>query len=155
MPSLNLRKAATAAETDEVLLSLLTIYVDKEPVLHLCDNTESIISKGIDFTPCAYKVKLPDQTDERSTCRLQIDNVDPAISKAIKENAVKHEITVDVSVILASTPDVYEQGPLSFILRNITINAGAITGELYDFYIHDRNLTGIKYTPESFPGMFY
>ena len=155
MPSLNFRKAATAAETDEVLLSLLSIYVDKEPVLHLCDNTESIISRGIDFTPCAYKVKLPDQTDELSTCRLQIDNVDPSISKAIKENAINHEITVDVAVILASTPDVYEQGPLNFILRNISINAGAITGELYDFYIHDRNLTGIKYTPESFPGMFY
>lgn len=155
MPSLNFRKAATAAETDEVLLSLLTIYVDKKPVLHLCDNTESIISRGVTFMPCAYKIKLPDQTDGPSTCRLQIDNVDPAISKAIKENAVKHEITVDISIILGSTPDAYEQGPLNFILRNISITAGAITGELYDFYIHDRNLTGIKYTPESFPGMFF
>lgn len=155
MPSLNLKKAATAAETDEVLLSLMTIYADKKPAIYLCDNTEPIFSKGIEFVPCAYKVKLPDQTKEHSTCRLQIDNVDPAISKVIKENAIRHEITVDIAIILASTPDVYEQGPLNFILRNISIDAGSITGELYDFYIHDRNLTGIKYTPESFPGLFF
>lgn len=155
MPSLNFRKAASAAETDEVLLSLLTIYVDREPVIYLCDNTESIYSRGIEFIPCAYKIKLPDQTKEQPICRLQIDNVDPSISKTIKKNAVKHEITVDIAIILASTPDVYEQGPLNFILRNISITAGAITGELYDFYIHDRNFTAIKYTPESFPGMFF
>lgn len=155
MPSLNFKKAATAAETAEVLLSLLTIYVDKEPVINICNNTESITSRGVEFIPCAYKIKLPDQTNEQSSCRLQIDNTDPSISKVIKENAVKHEITVDVAIVFASTPDVYEQGPLNFILRNISINAGAITGELYDFYIHDRNLTGIKYTPESFPGLFF
>lgn len=155
MPSQNFKRAATAPETEEVLLTLLTIYVDKLPLIHLCDNTESIISNGEEFMPCAFKALLPDQSAEQSSCRLQIDSTDPSIYKAIKEAAVKYEITVDVAVILASTPNVYEEGPLNFVLRNISTNAGIITGELYDFYIHDRNLTGLKYTPESFPGMFF
>ena len=155
MPSENFKRAATAPETNEVLLTLLTVYVDKSPVLYFCDNTLSIRSHGNDFEPCGFKVDLPDQSDGPTSCRLQIDSTDPAVYRIIKEAAVKNEITVDLAVILASSPDVYEQGPFNFILRNITTNAGLITGELYDFYIHDRNLTAHKYTPEDFPGLFF
>lgn len=155
MPSINFKKAATAPETDEVLLTLLTVYVNKEPILHLCDNTVSIKSNGIDYEPCGFMVNLPDQSEEQNSCRLQIDSVDPAIYRIIKDAAVKYEITIALAIILASSPDVYEEGPYKFILRNIATNAGVITGELYDFYIHDRNLTGHKYTPEDFPGLFF
>lgn len=155
MPSTQLKKAATAPETDEVLLTLLTIYVDDKPVLYLCDNTESIESHGHEFIPWSFKVVLPDQTTEGSkTCKLQIDNTTLETYKVIK-SAINKKITVDVAIILASTPDVYEEGPYNFILRNVKANVSAITGELYDFYIHDRKFTGLKYTPEDFPGLFF
>lgn len=155
MPSRNLIKAATASETSEVLLTLLTIYVDGNPILYLCDNTEKITSNGHEFIPWSYKVVLPDQTsDGNKTCKLQIDNTDLETYKVIK-SAVNKKITVDVAVILASSPDVYEQGPYNFVLRNISVSVSAITGDLYDVYMQDRKFTAHKYTPEDFPGLFF
>ena len=155
MPSTQLKKAATAPETDEVLITLLTIYVDNTPLLYLCDNTESIVSDGKEFIPCAFKALLPDQTaDGNKTCRLQIDNTTLEVYKVIK-SAINHKITTEVAIVLASTPDEYEQGPFNFILRNISASVSSITGELYDIYMQDKKLTSKRYTPEDFPGLFF
>lgn len=155
MPSNNFIQAATAPETDAVLLTLLTLYVDDVPALYLTDNKENVVSNGHTFIPCAFTALLPDQTNEgNKTCRLQIDNADISIYRAIK-SSIGHKITCDIAVILSSSPDTYEQGPLNFILRNITANASVITGELYDIYMHDRKFISLSYNPEDFPGLFY
>lgn len=155
MPSTRLVRAATAAETDEVIVTLVVISVDDVPVLYLCDNRENINSNGNDYIACSFAVVLPDQSsDGAKTCKLQIDAVDPSVYKIIK-SSIHHKITCDVSVVLASTPDVYEEGPLHFILRNISASAGIITGELYDVYIQDKKLTSVSYTPDSFPGLYF
>lgn len=155
MPSSNLIQAATAPETDAVLLTLLTIYVDGTPTLHLVDNKENIISQGTEFIACSFGAVLPDKSAEgNKSCRLQIDNTDVSIYKTIK-NAINYEISCDVAVILSSTPDVYEQGPLQFVLRNITANQNVISAELYDMYMHDRKFTALTYNPDDFPGLFY
>lgn len=155
MPSTRLTEAATAAETAEVLVTLLKIRIDGEEVLNLTDNRENVVSNGSTYIPCGFKALLPDQSSEgNKSCRLQIDNSDLSIYSAIKQ-AVHKEITCEVSVVLASTPDIYEQGPFSFILRNITADVSHITAELYDFYIHDRKLTNRTYNPTDFPGLFF
>ena len=155
MPSTKLKKAATAPETAEVLVTLLKIKVDGTNVLNLTNNTENVVSHGITFSPCAFKALLPDQSSEGSTtCRLQIDNADLSIYKAIK-GANQKQITCEVAIVLASTPDIYEQGPFTFILRNITADVSNITGELYDSYMRDRKLTNRTYNPADFPGLFF
>lgn len=155
MPSTQFINAATAPEIQDVLITLLTIYVDDSPVLYLCDNKENIISNGHNFIPCSFNAILPDQTsDGKKTCKLQIDNTTLEIYKVIKK-AVNKVITCDVAIILASNPDCYEQGPFHFVLRNVTANVSVISGELYDSYIQDRKFTALKYTPEDFPGLFY
>lgn len=155
MPSSNFIQAATAQETEAVLLTLLTIYVDDEPELYLVDDKQSITSNGHVHYPCSFKAILPDQSsDGNKICKLQIDNSDLAIYKTIK-SAIGHKITCDVGVILSTSPSVYEQGPFNFILRNIIANVSTITGDLYDMYIQDRKLTNIKYTPDTFPGLFF
>lgn len=155
MPSNNFNNAATSAETSEVILTLLKIYVDNVAVLHLVDNTESITSNGQEYMPCSFGVILPDQNaDGQKRCRLSIDNADISIYQAIK-SSVGHEISCDVSVILASSPDVMEQGPLHFVLRNVQADVSAIQGDLYDSYMNDRKFTTRTYSPSDFPGMFF
>lgn len=155
MPSTKLKKAATAPETAEVLVTLLKILIDGKVVLFLTDNIEPVISGGITFIPCAFKTLLPDQSAEgNKSCKLQIDNADLSIYKAIK-GAIQKQITCEVAIVLASTPDIYEQGPFTFILRNITADVSNITGELYDSYMYDRKLTNRTYNPADFPGLFY
>lgn len=155
MPSTKLKTVATAPETSEVLVTLLKIIIDGEGALFLTDNKEPVISNEITYIPCSFKALLPDQSAEgNKTCRLQIDNTDLSIYKAIKK-AIQKQITCEVAIVLASTPDIYEQGPFTFILRNITADVSSITGELYDSYMHDRKLTNRTYNPADFPGLFF
>lgn len=165
MPSGNLspnaKKAMTSAETAEVLLNLLTICYDNVPILRVVDDKTEIMSNNETFIPCAFTVLLPDQTsDGNKTCRLQIDNADIAIYREIKSAAInsinqKKKITCDVAVIMASEPDNYIEGPLTFALRNIHATIQSITGELYDLYMSDRKFSALTYNPEDFPGMFW
>lgn len=155
------KKAMLAPETDAVLLHLLTIKYDEEVLLRVVDDKKELISNGDTFIPCGFKILLPDQTsDGNKTCRLQIDNSDIAIYREIKTAALnsikdKKKITCDVGVIMASEPDIFIQGPLTFILRNITATVQSVSGELSDLYMHDRKFSSLTYNPEDFPGMFF
>ena len=155
------KKAMTAQETDEVLLTLLTIKYNGEPILRVVNNKEAVTSNGNDFIPCGFSVSLPDQSaDGNNPCRLQIDNADISIYKIIKSAAIqslreKREISCTAAVIMASEPDNCVEGPLNFILRNINADINVITGELYDSYMHDKNFTILTYNPNDFPGLFF
>lgn len=165
MPNTNLTPAAksamTAPETDEVLLNLLTISYNGQDILRVTDNKEAVQSNGNDYVPCGFSIILPDQTsDGNKTCRLQIDNTDISIYRAIKSAVIqsrneKKEITCTAAVIMASEPDNYIEGPLSFILRNINADVNSITGDLYDSYMHDKKFTILTYNPNDFPGLFF
>ena len=148
-------EAVTAPETAAVFLTLPTIKVDDEPILYLVNDKQELVSQGHTYIPCAFQALLPDQTsDGNKTCKLQIDNSDIAIYKSIKA-AIGKKISVSVGVVISTTPDVYEQGPLDFVLRNINVTVQSITGELYDSYIQDRKFTALVYSPDEFPGMFF
>lgn len=157
----NAKKAMTAPETDEVLLNLLTVSYDGEPILRVVDNTQEITSNGQTYTPCGFTVQLPDQSgDGNKSCRLMIDNTDISIYRAIKSAVIQSrnenkEISCTAAVIMASEPDNYIEGPLNFILRNINADVNAISGELFDSYMHDRKFTAMTYNPNDFPGLFF
>lgn len=157
----NAKKAMTAPETDEVLLNLLTVSYDGTAILRVVDNTQEITSNGQTYTPCGFTVRLPDQSgDGNKSCRLMIDNTDIAIYRAIKSAVIQSrnenkEISCTAAVIMASEPDNYIEGPLNFILRNINADVNAISGELFDSYMHDRKFTAMTYNPNDFPGLFF
>ncbi len=148
-------KAATASETDAVFLTILTIYIDDVETLNFVNDKQNLVFNGKIYYAVGFTAVLPDQSSEgQNVCKLEIDNVDLSVYKTIKSAAASHKITCDISVVL-SNQNVYEQGPLHFILRNIQANKSVITGELHDLYMHDRKFTSITYSPEDFPGMFY
>jgi hypothetical protein len=141
-------------ETAAVFLHLLKLEAAGIPPLYFVDNTESVTSGGITYTPCAFTCILPEQNNDGTSrpCRIEIDNVDRRIAE-IAEETVSVQITLTVSVVMAQNPNVIEAGPLRFILRNISISPETVQAELYDFYIHDRNLPGLTYSPQDFPGL--
>lgn len=157
MPSTELVRAATAPETAACLLTLLTISVDGNPVLRLVDNPTDVESNGQTYTACSFTCLLPDQAEGGSkTCRLQIDNTDTRIYGAIKESLRgAREITAEVAVVMSTSPDVHEQGPLGFILRNVSASVQSVSAELYDGYMADRKFTAMTYSPDHFPGLFF
>lgn len=142
-------------ETAAVFLHLLTLEAEGMEPLRLVDNTEPTTSNGVGYAPCAFKCVLPEQNDDGASkpCRIEIDNVDRRIAE-IAEKTVNVQVSVTVSVVMAQNPDVIEAGPLRFILRNISVSKETVQGELYDFYVYDRNLPGLRYSPQDFPGLF-
>jgi hypothetical protein len=147
--------AVTAPETEQVFLHLLTIEVSGGAVLRFVDNNQNITSRGDIFNAAGFSIILPEQTDNTPRpCRLAIDNTDLAIFQTIKQ-AVGRDVTATVCVIMASTPDVYERGPLKYRLRNVRATKETIEGEVYDFYLLDRKFPKDTYAPEDFEGMFF
>jgi hypothetical protein len=72
----------------------------------------------------------------------------------IAERTASVQVFLTVSVVMARSPDVIETGPLRFILRNVNISKETVQAELFDFYVYDRNLPGLRYSPMDFPGLF-
>jgi phage-related protein len=149
------KREAMRDETAAVFLYLLKLEAEGIAPLYLVDNTEPVTSGGVTYTPCAFKCTLPEQNDDGASkpCRIEIDNVDRRIAE-IAEETVSVQVTLTVSVVMAQNPDTTEAGPLRFILRNISISKESVQGELYDFYVYDRNLPGLRYSPRDFPGLF-
>jgi hypothetical protein len=149
------RREIIKDETAAVFLYLLKLEAEGTAPLYFVDNTEPVTSGGVTYTPCAFRCTLPEQNDDGTSkpCRVEIDNVDRRIAE-IAEETVNIQITLTVSVVMAQNPGVTEAGPLRFILRNISISKETVQGELYDFYVYDRNLPGLRYSPRDFPGLF-
>jgi len=147
--------AVTAPETEKVFLHLLTIETSGGAKLRFVDNNQNITSRGNEFYAAGFSIILPEQTDNAPRpCRLAIDNTDLAIFQTIKQ-AVGQSVHVTVCVIMADTPDVYERGPLKYLLRNVRATKETIEGEVYDFYLIDRKFPKDTYTPEDFEGLFF
>jgi hypothetical protein len=149
------KQEATRSETSAVFLHLLKLEAGGINLLHLVDNTEPITSNGVEYVPCAFRCVLPEQNDDGTAkpCRIEIDNVDRRIAE-IAERTVSVKVFLTVSVVMAQSPDVIETGPLRFILRNVNISKETVQAELFDFYVYDRNLPGLRYSPQDFPGLF-
>lgn len=149
--------SATAPETSAVLLALCVINIDDVPFLHLVNDKQSLMVGETKYLPWAFNVSLPDQNEGgNKSCKLQIDNSDVQIYKAIKKAVTESKtITCDISIVLSTTPEYPEQGPLHFVLRNLTVNAQTISGELFDLYMSDRKFSSMTYSPEDFPGLFF
>jgi hypothetical protein len=149
------KKEIIKDETAAVFLYLIKLEADGFEPLYFVDNPEKIISNGIEYLPCGFRCVLPEQNDEGTSkpCRIEIDNVDRRIAEIV-EQTVSIQIVLTASVIMAQNPDVIETGPLRFILRNVSITKETVSAELYDFYLYDRNLPGLRYAPIDFPGLF-
>ncbi len=144
-------------DTDAVFLHLLKISVEGKEPLRFVDNTEAVVSNGESYSPVAFEIQLPEQSQDGKTspCRLAVDNVDRVIAETVKNaDAAGLKIYAEVSLIMAQTPDTPERGPIKFLLRNVTVTKNDVRGELYDSFIYDRKIPEGVYTPNDFPGLF-
>ena len=148
------KAAILAPETGEVFLYLAEIsHEQMEQPLYFVDNTENILSNGKLYLACAFKYTPPSfSTAESRPARIALDNVDRQLIDIIRPFNTPFKMTF--STILASQPNLIEDGSHKFILRNVSINNYQISGDLYDFYLADRQIPKDSYTPFDCPGLF-
>lgn len=148
------KEAAFAADTPEVPLVLLTIsHPSISPPIRLVNNTENITSNGNEFIAFPFTPVWADsREDAPPRARLTIDNVSREIAQAIR--SITSPPTVTMQLILASAPDVIEQPLPDFKLRNVTWDAGKVSGELtVEDFTAEPYPAGV-FSPASFPGLF-
>ena len=148
---------ASAQETQEVLLALVTIAhpsIIGGP-LRFVQDMQDLTSNGNVYTAFPFQVKLPDDDDDGiATVKLSIDNVDRSIMVALRSLAPTSPPTCQVDLCLASTPNVIEVSFPNLTLRNLTADAFTIEGELR---MDEEDLSTFpqdSFTPQNFPALF-
>lgn len=148
-------RACLSQSTDAVFLELLSInHADLMAPIRVVKNTEVITSNGYDYYPFRFEVTLPvDASDRLGELVLTISNVDRRISEAAR--MINSAASASFSVVLASSPDSIEYGPITMDLRNVTVKLMNIVGTLRA----GENILYQKYpahyfVPAIFPGMF-
>ena len=159
MPTQALIKAATAEETGEVLVMLVTIEAAglTEPIRVASDGATAVgehtVSRGNVYVWTWFEIELPEQTRDRPRpARLVLPNVADEVVRAIRDTQEPPVVTVEI--VLASAPDVVEVGPLVYELSQTEIGAATIEGTLTVEPIDDNLCPQARFTPATTPGIF-
>jgi hypothetical protein len=139
---------------DDPFLVLLTIEVDAPgEFVHIVNNTEDIVSRGVTFIGCPFSLALPDITDYAlAEATLAVDNVDPRIWKGIR--LLNGAPTVLIEVILASDPDTPMLTTAGLKLREANADSQSITGKLVPDTVWQAGFPAHDFDPSQNPGMF-
>lgn len=147
-------QAILARETAEVFLCCLTITGDGLDTLRAVNNTEPVVRTGGTYRPYPFQVMLPEDTDSANlTVTLKVDNIDRQVTRALREFQGVPKVTLEV--ILASSPNTVEIGPLEFALLATDYDSVVITATLgYEEDFLNQAVPSQTYNPTNSPGIF-
>jgi hypothetical protein len=156
-------RAAFAETTDEAFLVLLTIaHPDLAQPIRVVNNHVNVTSRGNVFIGCPFQPLLPDEIEgQLPRLRMEFDNisfVDPAdqqqrrISDYVR--AIATPFTVTLEVILGSTPDVVEAGPLALTAVHVEYDAAIVSAELALEDVLNEPYPGDSFVPSRYRGLF-
>ncbi|SFV05982.1 hypothetical protein SAMN02799631_04331 [Methylobacterium sp. 174MFSha1.1] len=162
--SLNARKAAHAQQTDQIPVMLATIrHIElPEPVYLSSDNTERITDE-----PLVYGTRHQGHTylfvqmgavwpdDQRGSApksTLVFENVTPDMAKPLR--AVLSPASVDLTIVMAETPDVIEARYLNLKGTLGTWDASAISLDVGRETFANEPCPSRRVTKACFPGVF-
>ena len=151
--SATLIEAVLSQETKEVYLLLITISSDELSYdLRFANNYEDVSSGGETYLGYPFEISLPDDEEKRlPSVQIVIDNVAREIIDEIR--TLTAAPTLEMSVVLAGSPDTVEDGPYSLTLRDVSWDKISIRGRLQGDDILNQQY-GEKFTPQYFRGLF-
>lgn len=148
-------KASLAAqETGEVWLMLLALsnpYFTS--TFRYVDNSEAITSNGDTYQSFPFEITLPNEDGESvQRARLSL-YAHPDIIEAVR--SLRGQLTVEISVIMASEPDTIVTGPISLVLLDIEWDALTVNGTLgSSIKLLDEPTPSDRFNPGSYPTLF-
>lgn len=148
--------AMLAQYTDEVFVPLLKIdHASFDSPVCICYNTEQVISNGLTYAPYPFQINLPDAVgDQMPQVTVTIDNTDLSINDAIRTLSGDAP-SVTFSLVLASSPDTIEIGPLVYSLTSVTADKNTIQGTMgFEDDVFNQQIPNPNYTPSNSPGLF-
>lgn len=149
------KEAIFASQTGEVFVLLLELeHASFADVIRVCSDNQIVTSRGYDYAPFPFSITLPDEDDDSPPqVKLRVDGVDRTIIYEVRR-VTGDPITVRIYVVLASSPDTIEVGPLEFTLRDVEYDAISIEGTLLYEDLLNQSYPKDTFTPSKFPGLF-
>lgn len=146
--------AIYAPETREVFLELLTVTHDALPApIRLVRNPTDITSRGNVYTRFPFLIRFhADQDSEIPNAELQTDNASQELLVALR--TITGRAIVVAEMVLASSPDIVEYGPMTYKLIGFSGDAAQLTLTLsYEPLTSEPYPSGI-FNPADWPGLF-
>ncbi len=147
------RAAAHAETSDKVWLVLLEIAAaDLAAPIRVVNDNQDIVHQGWTFVGYPFEVELPPENQDRPMiARIRIDNTERLIVDEVR--SISEAPSVTLRVVLADQPDMIEVEYAGMRLRNVTWDAGEISGDLvYEDILSEPVCE--QMTPARFPGAF-
>lgn len=142
-----------AQESNEVLLTLVTLSHPNFGEIHLVNNTVDITSRGQVYTAFPMSVRYPvDDGESARDFQLEMDNVSLAVISQLR--GVTDFINVTIELILASMPDTVQVSQSELQILTLQYNKSRITAKVVLDNFLNTAMTSEKYGPTNFPGLF-
>ncbi|RJP21681.1 MAG: DUF1833 domain-containing protein [Deltaproteobacteria bacterium] len=150
------KRAIFAQQTSEVFVILLELeHPNFAGIIRVCSNDLSVSHRGNTFVPFPFEIILPDETDDSPPrVTLRIDNVDRRIVSELRSVVTGVPVKVRLYVVLASSPDTVEVGPMEFSLRDVEFTATTVEGTLLYEDVLNESYPADSFTPARFPALF-
>jgi len=147
------REALFAQETDEVFLECVEITADGIDPIRLVHNTQDIISGGNLYKAVKFKLLFPSgKLGSSNKATVELSNIDRQAVEVVRSS--QNPLVLTSFLIRASEPDLIEQGPFEFTLRNTRWSASTLSAELYDDVDGNIAIPKIHYNSQDFPGLY-
>lgn len=147
-------RAANAAQTDECWCTLIVIeHASLAEPLRFTNVGAAIESNGHTYHHFPFDITLfSDDEESHPYARLVIDNTSREIVAEVRK--LRPEPTVQISVVLASNPDVVELEYPALPLSNLTYDLHTVEGIISAEDFTGEPVPGGRITPAAFPGLF-
>ena len=137
-------------------LSLVTIsHQDTGTLWRTVNNTVAIVSRGRVFSPFAFSYTLAqDSMQQQAAIDVVLDNTDLRFIGMLRQAITPPVVTIEL--VVSDTPDVTEIQIDNLQLREVSWNAGTITGKLMveDVFSQAFPSRSPTYDPAQFAGLF-
>lgn len=120
----------------------------------MCNDGADIQHGGNTYQHFPFSITLPPESDAKTPrVQLEIDGADGRIAAAIRQVAAP--VTATLSIVLASSPDVVEAGPLRLsLVGEVRFDEGMISAPLSFESVLDEPYPTNLYTPSAFRSLF-
>jgi hypothetical protein len=163
-------KAMFASETPEALILLITITNPADPAnpIRLADGytnriaslttdtdvTYGVTSNSKDYLFMPMQISLPgEQEAGAAQCSLVLNFVTREAIDIVRTHLTS-PVSVQIDLVLASSPDRVETSFSGFKITNVTYNAEQITFDLNMVSLSREPFPCFTFTPANFPGLF-
>lgn len=163
-------RAMFASETPEALILLITITNPSDPAhpIRLADGYTTrlaslttdaeviygVHSNGQDYVFLPMQLSLPgEQEAGAAQCSLVLNFVTREAIEIIRQHLTS-PVSVQIDLVLESSPDHIETSFSGFKITNVTYNADQITFDLNMVSLSREPFPCFTFTPANFPGLF-